>query len=100
MAGRADAGDPDRRLVGIVLEIRYQSPQIVRRKALSADDQQRFASDLDDRLEILQQIEWKGVKAAGEHVRGRRADAERVAVGGRANRAADADAAGSTCDVL
>ena len=100
MAGRADAGDADRRLVGIGLQPGDQPLEIVRRQALLADDQQRLAADLDDRLEILQQIELQRVEAAGQHMRGRGADAERVAVGGRAHRAADAEAAGRASDIF
>ena len=48
----------------------------------------------------FKQIELQGVEAAGQHMRGRGADAQRVAVGGRANRAADAEAAGGAADVL
>ena len=83
MAGRADAGDADRCLVGIGLEPGDQPLQIVRRQAVLADDQQRLAADLDDRLEILQQVERQRVEPAGQHMRGRGADAQRVAVGGR-----------------
>src|SRR5580693_7009832 len=92
MAGGADARDADRRLVGIGLEPGDQALQIVCRQALLADDQQRLAANFDDRLEVLQQIEWQMIEAAGQHMRGGGADAERVAVGERANRAADADA--------
>jgi hypothetical protein len=53
----ADAGDSDRCLVGISLQPGDQALQIIRRQALLADDQQRLAADLDDRLEIFQEIE-------------------------------------------
>ena len=42
----------------------------------------------------------KGVEAAGQHMRGRGADAQRVTIGGRANRAADTETAGSSANVL
>jgi hypothetical protein len=50
----ADAGDAGRRLVGIGLEPGDQPLQIVRRQVLLADDQERLAADLNDRLEVLQ----------------------------------------------
>ncbi len=100
MTCRADAGDAHRRLVGIGLEVGDQPFQVIRRQALLADDQKRLAADLNDRLQVLQQIELKRVEAAGQHMRGRGADAQRIAVGGRTHGAADADAAGGARDVL
>ena len=91
---------PTDALSGLAFSQRDQPLQIVGRQALLADDQQRLAADLDDRLEILQQIELQRVEAAGQHVRGRGADAQRVAVGGRAHGAADAEAAGGASDIL
>jgi hypothetical protein len=82
---------PTEALSGIGLEPADQPLEIVRRKTLFADDQQRLAADLDHRLQILQQIEGKRIETAGQHMRGRGA-AQRVAVGCGANRAADTDA--------
>ena len=48
----------------------------------------------------FKQIELQRVEAAGQHMRGRGADAQRVAVGGRAHGAADAEAAGGASDIL
>ena len=91
---------PTDALSGLALSQAIKPFQIVRRQALLADDQQRLAADLDDRLEVLQEIERQLIEAAGQHMRGRGADAERVAVGGRANRAADADAARGARDIF
>jgi len=54
MTGRADPGNADRCLVRIGLEIGNQPFQIIRRQVLSADDQKRFAADLNDRFQIFQ----------------------------------------------
>ena len=82
MAGCADPGDADRRLVGIGLEIGDQPFEVVGRQALLADDQKRLAADQNDRLQILQQIELKCVEATGQHMRGGCPNAQRVTIGG------------------
>ena len=81
MAGRADAGNAHRRLVRIGFEPGNQPLQIIGRQVLFADDQQRLAADLNDRLKVLQQIELKRIEAASQHMRGRGADAQGVPVG-------------------
>ena len=93
MPGGADAGDADRGLVRIGLQPGDQPLQIVSRKGLLADDQQRLGADQDHRFQIPEQVELQRIEPAGQHMRGRGADRERVAVGGRAHRTADAEGA-------
>jgi hypothetical protein len=100
VAGGADACDPDRRLVRIGLEPGDQSLQILRRQTLLAHDQKRLAADFDDWFQIFQEIERQRIKAAGQHMRRGCADAQRIAVGSRSDRAADTETAGSAADIL
>ena len=58
---RADAGDADRRGVGIGLEPGDQLLEIGRRQSLAADDQERLGGKLRDRLEIGHEIELQRI---------------------------------------
>ena len=100
MASGADTGDPHRRLIGIGLEPGDQPLQIVRRQAFLCDDQERLAADFDHRFQIPEQIERQSIEAAGQHMRRGGSDAQCMAVSGRADRAADTQAAGSARDIL
>ena len=91
---------PTDALSGFVFSQADQSLQIVGRKTFPADNQKRLAADIDDGFKVLQKVERKRVEAAGEHMRGRGANAQRVAIGRRADGTADADAAGCAGDVF
>jgi hypothetical protein len=100
MPGRAHAGYAHCRLVRVGFEPRNQALQIIRWQVLSGRDQQGLVGKLGHRSQIAQEIERQRVERPDQHVRGRGANAQRVAIGGRAYDAADADAAGRAGDIF
>ena len=80
-----------RRLVRIGLQPGDQLLGVLGRQRLLADDHQRRHREPDDRLEIVHRIPRHRIERRRADVARPVADAERVAVGRRADHAADAD---------